>query len=121
MIGDGQPRYRGMDRIREAGMACGYRLRVVGFEANAARVAGDGHERRRRAPLSRRIRRGEWNERRASRSRACSRANDACIRVGAGGDSPKLTIACDRLVPGQEIEFEADLEAKPTGAEDRPQ
>jgi hypothetical protein len=32
------------------------------------------------------------------------------ISISAGGSSPRLTIACDRLVPGQSIEFEADLE-----------
>ena len=31
--------------------------------------------------------------------------------IASGGASPKLTIACDRLVPGQTIEFEANLHA----------
>jgi hypothetical protein len=29
--------------------------------------------------------------------------------VNSGGNSPQLTIACERLVPGQRIEFDADL------------
>lgn len=29
--------------------------------------------------------------------------------IAAGGSDPVLTIECDRLVPGQEIQFEADL------------
>ena len=88
MIGDGQPRHRGMDRIRDAGMACGYRLRVVAFEADADAVAGDGHERRRRAALPRRVRVGEWNDGRANRSGACSPANDGCIRSAPAARRP---------------------------------
>ena len=30
--------------------------------------------------------------------------------IASGGSSPKLTIACDRLVPGQAIEYDANLE-----------
>ncbi len=37
MIGDGQPRYQSMERIKTAGMACGYRFRVVRFEASSTR------------------------------------------------------------------------------------
>ncbi|MHB1559035.1 MAG: hypothetical protein ACYC61_16410 [Isosphaeraceae bacterium] len=29
--------------------------------------------------------------------------------IAAGGRAPKLAIACDRLVPGQAIEYDADL------------
>ena len=29
--------------------------------------------------------------------------------VNSGGSTPELTIKCDRLVPGQQIEYEADL------------
>jgi hypothetical protein len=29
--------------------------------------------------------------------------------VAAGGPSPQLTIECDRLVPGQRIQYEANL------------
>lgn len=31
------------------------------------------------------------------------------FRVASGGSSPDLAIECDRLVPGQTIEYEADL------------
>ena len=34
--------------------------------------------------------------------------------IASGGSaSPKLTIACDRLVPGQSIDYEANLEGSP--------
>jgi hypothetical protein len=29
--------------------------------------------------------------------------------IPSGGKNPKITIECDRLVPGQKIEFEADI------------
>ena len=29
--------------------------------------------------------------------------------VSSGGKNPQLTIECDRLAPGQQIEYEADL------------
>jgi hypothetical protein len=31
------------------------------------------------------------------------------FNVKSGGRNPELTIECDRLVPGQKIEFEADI------------
>jgi hypothetical protein len=31
------------------------------------------------------------------------------FEIAAGGDAPALSIECDRLVPGQVIEFDADL------------
>nr|MCU0709910.1 hypothetical protein [Pirellula sp.] len=31
------------------------------------------------------------------------------FEIEAGGESPTLSIECDRLVPGQKIEFDADL------------
>ena len=37
MIADDQPKYRPMDRIRAAGLACGYRFRILTFEASATR------------------------------------------------------------------------------------
>jgi hypothetical protein len=33
--------------------------------------------------------------------------------VASGGENPKLTIECNRLKPGQRIEFEADLDSPP--------
>ena len=120
MIGDGQPRYRGMDRIREAGMACGYKLRVIGFEANAARsrvtVTNAGV-----APLYHDAFVAVNGTTAGESLRGLLPGERRVYTVGAGGDAPRLTIACDRLVPGQEIEFEADLGAKPTAAGDRPQ
>lgn len=109
MIGDGQPRHRGMDRIREAGMACGYRLRVLEFMSNEREsrvtITNTGI-----APLYHDAFIAVNGTRAAGSLRGLLPGERRGFTVGAGGTSPKLTVACDRLVPGQEIEFEADLE-----------
>jgi hypothetical protein len=111
MIADGQPRYQKMDRIREAGLACGYRFRVLDFQTSASRsrvtftnvgvapiyydayfaVAGVRAQRSLKGLLPGQSRTDE---------------------IAAGGGSSALTIACDRLVPGQSIEFEASHRAR---------
>lgn len=108
MIGNDQPAYHEVARLREAGMANGYRFRVTAFEANDVSVRVvvqnegiapihydtfvevDGV----RAPDSLRgLMPGEELE--------------TTWPVPAG---PRvLSIACDRLVAGQTIEFDADL------------
>jgi hypothetical protein len=108
MIGDGQPRYQPMARISAAGMACGYRFRIRAFEASPSRsrveVANTGV-----APIYHDAYL-EVNGVRAGTSLkgllpGQSRTDD----IASGGAAPKLTIGCDRLVPGQSIQFEADL------------
>ena len=37
MIANDQPKYRPIDRLRSAGLACGYRFQIAGFEAGANR------------------------------------------------------------------------------------
>jgi hypothetical protein len=119
MIGDGQPRYRSLDRIRDAGLACGYKLRVVGFEANARRsrvtITNTGV-----APLYHDAFVAVNGMRGAGSLRGLLPGEQRAFAAGAGGDAPRLSIACDRLVPGQEIGFDADLEAKPAVAGAQP-
>jgi hypothetical protein len=108
MIGDGQPRHQPMDRVRAAGIACGYKFRILAFEASPARsrvtvtntgVAPIYHD----AFLA-------VNGVRASHSlKGLLPSESRTDEIGAGGSSPKLAIECDRLVQGQTIEFEADL------------
>jgi hypothetical protein len=110
MIADGQPRYQKMDRIRAAGLACGYKFRILKFEASASRsrvtitntgVAPIYHD----AYLA-------VNGVRAERSlKGLLPGESRTDEIVSGGAEPKLTIACDRLVPGQAIEFEAGVEA----------
>ena len=108
MIADGQPKYRPMDRLRSAGLACGYRFQIAGFEASPSRsrvtvtnrgVAPIYHD----AYLA-------VNGVRSDRSlRGLLPGESRTDEIASGGTSPKLTIACDRLVPGQSIDFDADL------------
>jgi hypothetical protein len=110
MIGDGQPRHQPMDRIRAAGLACGYKFGILAFEASPSRsritvtnrgVAPIYHD----AYLA-------VNGVRAERSlRGLLPGESRTDEIASGGASPQLTIACNRLVPGQAIEFEADLPA----------
>lgn len=109
MIGNDQPEYQSMTRIKESGMANGYKYRITQFLSMAdssivtvenfgvapiyydAFIAVDG------------VRAGE--------SLAGLQPQESMtFGVSAGGDAPELTIECDRLVDGQKIEFEADLE-----------
>jgi hypothetical protein len=110
MIGNDQPRYQPRDRLRTAGLACGYKFRILAFEASSSRsrvtvtnagVAPIYYD----AYLT-------VNGVRADRSLkgllpGASRTDE----IASGGASPGLTITCDHLVPGQWVEFEADLHA----------
>ena len=108
MIGNDQPRYQPVDRIRAAGMASGYKFRILSFEASQARsratitnmgIAPIYHD----AFVA-------VNGVRASRSlKTLLPGESRTDEIGTGGNSPRLTIECDRLVRGQTIEFEADL------------
>ncbi|VTR99513.1 DUF4832 domain-containing protein [Tuwongella immobilis] len=108
IIANDQPKYQPLSRIAEAGKALGYRLQVTQFASNGtharveitntgiappfhdAYVALDGV----RAKQS--LRGLLPGEKRTYVLRTTSAA-------------PKLTIESDRLVPGQRIEFQADL------------
>jgi hypothetical protein len=97
-----------MDHIRSASLACGYKFHIEAFEVSPScsrvtiintGVAPIYHD----AFVA-------VNGFRASRSLKGllpgeSRANE----ISVGGSSPKLSIEYDRLVPGQIIEFTADL------------
>ena len=112
MIANDQPRYQPMTRISAAGLACGYRFRILAFEASPSRsrvtvtntgVAPIYHD----AYLA-------VNGVRAQRSlKGLLPGQSRTDEIASGGAAPKLTIACDRLVPGQTIEFEANLRAAP--------
>lgn len=108
IIGNDQPRYVAVARIREAGMACGYQFRVESFRAGASEsrviIVNEGvaplyHD---AFPAVNGVRAGESLKLLAPGERRE-------FRVAAGGANPKLTIESDHLVTGQRIEFEADL------------
>jgi hypothetical protein len=109
MIGNDQPQYQTMDRIKQAGMATGYRFKVTSFMCSTtqalvkvknvgiaplyydAYVTVDG---KRAATSLKYLQPGVEQE--------------YLIDVAATVAS-QVAIQCDRLVPGQTIEYEADL------------
>ena len=108
MIGNDQPRHQPMDRVRASGLACGYKFRIGAFEASPSRsrvtITNNGI-----APIYHDAF-VTVNGVRASRSlKGLLPGELRTDEIKAGGTSPKLSIECDRLVPGQAIEFSADL------------
>ena len=102
------PRWLAMDRIGELGMACGYRFRIAAFEAGA-RASRVTVENTGVAPIYH----DAWvavNGVRAGESlKLLPPGQRRQFIVSAGGPQPVLTIEADRLVPGQVIGFDADL------------
>jgi len=108
IIGDAQPRHQKPERIRDAGLAIGYRFRVTEFSSGSGRsrirIENTGI-----APLYHQA----WpavNGVRAPESlKGLLPGEFRQFEIAAGGTSPTLTIECDRLVKGQVIAFDADL------------
>jgi hypothetical protein len=107
MIGDAQPRHQKPERIREAGMACGYRFRVVDFRGSADRsvamIENTGI-----APIYHDAYPAVGGVRSAVSLKGLLPGESRAFPIEAGGDA--LTIESDRLVPGQRIAFDADLQ-----------
>jgi hypothetical protein len=108
MIGDDQPRFQKADRIRSAGMACGYRFEVTKFEASETRsrvtIRNTGI-----API--------YYDAYVTINGVVSKTSlkgllpeeQRTFEIAAGGQNPQLAIECRRLVPGQKISFVANL------------
>jgi len=101
-------RWISMDRIREHSMVCGYKFKVTDFIANnstsqvtmenigVAPIYYDAYV--------------TINGVRSEKSLKYLQPGEGTqFVVNSGGQNPKLTIECDRLVPGQVIEYEADV------------
>ena len=109
MLGNDQPGYQTMERIREAGMAAGYKFQIVSLKTAAdtsvfeilnygvaplyydAYVAVDGV----RSPGSLKL---------------LAPGDTAVFGVPAGAEGAEITIECDKLVEGQEIQFHGTQE-----------
>ena len=95
-----------MDRIEEAGMACGYEFHVIGFfvspDSSIVEVENRGV-----APLYYDAFVTVNGVRSGTSLRYLAPGESVICPVSAGGESPKLTIESDRLVTGQFIEFKA--------------
>jgi hypothetical protein len=108
MICEQWPRWISMERISEHSMACGYKFKIVKFEASSTAsrltVLNSGV-----APIYYDAF-VAVNGVRASESLKCLSAGESRqFTIPSSSDNPQVTIECDRLVPGQKIEFEADI------------
>lgn len=108
MIGNDQPDYQPLSRIKEAGINIGYKFRIKSFKASGSysKVLVENYG---TAPLYydayitvNGIRSGES-------LKLLLPGEEKEYLIAAGGEAPVLTVECDRLVPGQSIQFDADL------------
>jgi hypothetical protein len=97
-----------MERIREHGMVCGYKFKITAFEANSSNsrvtVKNIGV-----APIYYDTYVTVNSIRAAETLKYLQAGEIRKFTIQSGGANPKLTIECYHLVPGQRIEFEADL------------
>jgi hypothetical protein len=109
MIGNDQPAYQSIGRIKSAGMASGYRFRINAFsssdDSSIVEVENTGV-----APLYFDAYMAVNDVRAKESLKHLAPGSTLTCRIPSGGEAPKPTIECDRLVDGQTIEFEADLD-----------
>ncbi len=108
MFANDQFSYQKPDRIRRAGMATGYRFRVTRFQTNGEHtritVTNTGA-----APFYFDAYPAVAGVRTATSLRGMAPGEERICVVPGDGALRELTIECDRLVPGQAIQFDADL------------
>lgn len=109
IIGDDQPRFQKADRLREAGLACGYRFTVTRFAAsNSASevvIKNVGV-----APIYHSAFPAVNGVRSTDSLMGLLPGESRLFKIDTGGQKPELSIESDRLVTGQRIEFDAALE-----------
>ena len=111
IIGNDQPRYKPMERIKEASMCMGYRFCIKDFLVRKGKGAAVYVENTGVAPIYRDAfvsvngKRGTYN------LRQLMPGEGTWIRIEDGSmpASPSVAIECDHLVSGQRIEFDADV------------
>jgi uncharacterized DUF497 family protein len=109
IIANDQPEHQTMDRLRAAGMACGYRLRITEYRTGGGKstltLTNTGI-----APLYIDAYVAVGGRRSATSLKGlCPGETRRCEVAGEGA---AVTIESDRLVPGQRIEFDAQLPGK---------
>lgn len=108
MIGNDQPDHHSDARIKAAGMAIGYRLRITALRTNGQRAEVDV-DNIGIAPIAYDAFIEVDGVRSSTSLRGVLPGQRHTMLVAAGSATPTLSIACDRLVPGQVIGFDADL------------
>ncbi len=108
LIGDGQPQYQSMQRIKQASMSLGYRFHVVKFQSatglSEVAIQNEGI-----APIYHDAYVSVDGVRAQESLRGLLPSETKTYSLPTGSAAPKLMIESDRLVPGQVIEFEAAL------------
>lgn len=108
MIADGQTEYQTNQRLKEASMALGYRFRVTKLRsadgASEVTIRNEGI-----APLYHDAFAAVNGVRAKDSLKGLLPDEEKMYRIRGGAVAPTLTIESDRLVPGQTIEFNADL------------
>lgn len=108
MIGNDQPSYQSHQRIKQAGMANGYKFRITEFMSSAdesrIRVENIGI-----APIYYPAFVAVNGVRAGQSLHELMPGQSQIYTVAAGGSEPMLSIESDRLVSGQRIQFDADL------------
>ena len=108
MIGNDQPEHQTDARIREAGLANGYKFEVLSFRVGDAisvvEVRNFGV-----APIYYDAFVAVNGVRSAQSLKGLLPGQVGVFTVASGGDDPSLTIESDRLVAGRRIEFRARL------------
>ncbi len=108
MIGNDQPEYQSMERIKAAGMASGYRFRIVDLRTSAdSSVIGVKNVGV--APIYYDAYAAIGGVRALESLKYLAPESTLTCHIPAGSADPTVTIECDRLVPGQTIGYEADL------------
>jgi hypothetical protein len=108
MIGNDQPEYQSNERIKQAGMANGYKFHVTEFKASPSR-ARVSVTNRGIAPIYYDAFITVNGVRAQQSLKGLLPDESITVDINSGGVQPLLTIESDRLVEGQKIQFEADL------------
>jgi hypothetical protein len=108
LIAEQWPRRVDKKRLRACSLACGYRFQVTAFESGSSAARGTVRNTG-VAPLYFDAFVAVNGVRGKKTLKGLLPGESRRFEVASGGVRPKLTIECDRLVPGQRIEFDADL------------
>jgi len=109
MIGNDQPEYQSMERIRKAGIASGYRFEIIAFEGadekTTVEVKNVGI-----APFYYDAFVAVDGVRAQGSLKGLQPGDSEQFTIDISVENPTLSIESDRLVEGQVIEFDASLE-----------
>jgi hypothetical protein len=109
MLGNDQPRYQTMERIREAGMAAGYKFQIVSLRTTADsslfEITNWGV-----APLYYDAYIAVNGVRSPGSLKLLAPGDTVLFGVAAGAEGAEISIECDRLVEGQKIQFHGTQE-----------